>query len=372
MSDLHEDNLTTDYKEKTKRKAKNGSRRWLFGLIGLALVILVATSLLLATRPAPKTVMEFEVQMSEGLYGNYTDMMALDDSYRVATNTENGVEKIDFFIEKNMFYGTSQFLLSDSNFYSPVAISPALDIIYTDNTYTTYIISTEGARQTIALNAPITTIFSEDGTRFGLYDQKGQVVIYDTKSRIILHELKLFEPSPYHPYTFVLNQDGTRLLVLGYYVPHDLYDLSGENITPIENDLPHLWGNTVFLNSNKLLTIESATLRIIDEESVVNHPIENLGCCSMNQILVTSDEKWLLIHIYDIVSIVNLQDLSQLENGESIKSKSVTTSDPIVAVAFSKDNKSFAIYTQRDDMSHLSILDLATMTIIASTETTTP
>lgn len=371
MSDHDDDNLSSDYKEKTKRKAKRGSRRGPVGVFLLALLAGLGALTYFALRPVPKTVMEFVVQHYPIFHGRiYTAIAETDSGYRVVRHTPETIEYVDYAVDFSQGSVTKQntvTLYGRSN-PKPVAISPTLDIFYTDSSYTTYVISANGDRQVISINAPVYTEFSGDGSRFAIYDTVKNVVVYDLETRSILHEIQLDGVPDHSRHGIKLNFTGSKIKLRSYN-EDVIYDLSGLTAYPVAN-LQHLADYSTFLPSGELVSVLGTDVTIVGGQ--ISRKILEIPC-NDNMTKASPDGQWLFGNSGWFFCIIHVPTLLEAEDSLTVTPQTLEFSEDLSSFAFSRDSKYVAVYTLDNQFNPiLRILDLATMTIIASTQEETP
>ena len=376
MSEFHEDNLNTDYKDKSKRNQKNGSLWWLFGLIGLGLVILMATSLFLATRPTPKTVMEFAVQQYPTFAApslSTQAMVATTNGFAVLATAYDALSLNTFLVNLNLNQVLSQVSVpiaygaGYSSSVASAAINPSLDLLWSNYGNVTMFMSAEGLRQTVALNAIARVAFSGDGSRFALLTSLGEIVVYDTASRAILYEMP---KADYAGQSFVaFNQNGTKLIISGMYSNAQFYDLSGSAPQLQTTALPAVNADPIFLSSGEIIGINNNAVIVVNGDSVKTLPLSDPRCSMATQIKVSSDETTLAIMGQSNLCVTDVPTMLSTVSDETLNTRVLDLQFTPSAIAFSSDSQTIGVYTMSYTEPYLYVVDVASMTIVAKMDT---
>jgi hypothetical protein len=385
MSDLHEDNLNRDYKDKPKRKTKNSSRVALFAVLGAVLMIGGATLAFLVSRPTTSTatVKEFPVQPYPTfpvLQSTTQDMVATDSGFAVLTTDYQSLSLETFLVNLNtkevlrqasvpIAYGAGS---GYSGSVASAAISPNLDLLWSNYGNVTMFMSAEGVRQTVALNALTNVAFSGDGSRFALLTSLGEIVVYDTATRAILTEIS--DPQYGSNVFFTMNQDGTKLLTSSFYTTGKVYDVNSGQIQVVNSTMPAVSVPPVFLASGELVGINYNAVVVMNEDTPKTLPLSQQGCENATQIQVSSDDKTLAIMGQFGLCVVDMASvLAAADDGVTVNVQTVDLKVLASAIAFSKDNQTIGVFAANSGYeSHLYVVDLASMSIVAATEGALP
>lgn len=374
MSDLSQD---PNYIQKPKIRHKNSLRRWFVLLAGILFIVVIA--LFFALRPSPKTVIEFVVQQ----YPTFApptypvqQMVASANDYRVLQTFESQLSIQDFTVDLEKGVITPQPAIPIFSGMIPLgfstsstAISSNLDALWSSAGNVTMFMSSENVKQTIALNVPTKVSFSQDGSRFVVMSSLGNVLVFDTQTRSVIYELPIaFNNNQYA----TLNHNGTRLLISGLYANGHLFDLSSSTPQSIPSVVPQVAVEPVLLASNQIIDYTGSEIFVVDGIHRAGHFFPyTLG--TIGKIQVSFDNKWLAIQTQNYLSVINLHTLLEAPGYSDFYFNSIDFDDTLFAIAFSSDNQTIGVYTfGSDNQPHLSIVDIVTMTIVASTETTTP